>query len=178
MKKTNLIISIIAIIGFIGLSVIEITKKEKVVYIDNNVIIQKYKGMKNARAEFEKKASVWEANADTLIKEWEQELKNYEKERSKMTTKEKELKEELLRNKQQQIQGYSQAMQKKAADEEQKMTQTVVNEINDYLTEYGKKHNYKFILGATGAGNILYADENFNITEKILEGLNAEYEKQ
>jgi outer membrane protein len=137
--------------------------------------MQKYEGMKDARVEFEKKSKVWQANSDTLVKQWENELKNYEKERSSMSAKEKQLKEELLRSRQQQIENYRKATENKAREEEQKLTQTVLNTVNDYITEYGKKHGYKYILGANGSGNILYAAKKNEITEIILEGLNKEY---
>ena len=50
-----------------------------------------------------------------------------------MSVKERELKEELLHVRQQKINSYHQAMQKKAAEEEQRITQTQINRINDYL---------------------------------------------
>lgn len=95
-------------------------------------------------------------------------LKNDEKEIS--------LKQELLNNKQQQISSYQQAIQKQIQEEDKKATQTVINDINDYVKEYGKKKGYEIIFGASGSGNIMYADEGTDLTEKILEGLNNEFE--
>jgi outer membrane protein len=177
MKKLNLILHGIAIAGIIFTWVFFAGRTMKVVYVDNGVLMSKYEGMKDARKEYEKKAAVWQANADTLMSEWQNELKAYEKERSRMTAKEKELKEQLLSNRQQQISQYQEAVQMKAKEEEQKMTQTVLNEVNDYLKEYGKKHNFTYILGATGMGNIVYANEARNITEEVLKGLNEMYRK-
>ena len=88
------------------------------------------------------------------------------------------LKQELLGNKQQQINGYQEAIQKKIQEEDKKVTQTVINDINDYIKEYGKNHGYKIIFGASGGGNIMYADESTDLTEEILKGLNEEYVKK
>ena len=93
-----------------------------------------------------------------------------------MTKKEISLKQELLNNKQQQISSYQQVIQKQIQEEDKKATQTVINDINDYVKEYGKKKGYKIIFGASGSGNIMYADERTDLTEKILEGLNNEFE--
>ncbi|MBN2613776.1 MAG: OmpH family outer membrane protein [Bacteroidales bacterium] len=177
MKKLNLMLPWIAIAGIIVTWIFFMGRTMKVVYVDNGVLMTKYEGMKDARKEYEKKAAVWQANADTLVSEWEKELKSYEKERIRMSAKERELKEQLLSNKQQQISQYREAVQMKAREEEQKMTQTVLNEVNDYLKEYGKKRGYTFILGATGVGNIVYANEARNITEEIIKGLNEQYNK-
>jgi outer membrane protein len=177
MKKHNLILHGIAIAGIIFTWVFFMGRTMKVVYVDNNVLMTKYEGMKYARKEYEKKAAAWQANSDTLMTEWQNELKAYEKERSRMTTKERELKEQLLGNKQQQINQYQEAIQLKSKEEEQKTLQTPLNEINDYLKEYGKKRGFTYILGATGAGNIVYANEARNITEEVLKGLNELYMK-
>ena len=146
------------------------------VYVDVNKLLESYKRTEIVRSEFEKKAKTLQSNVDSLILGWQEDLKTYEKERSKMTKKEISLKQELLNNKQQQISSYQQAIQKQIHEEDKKATQTVINDINDYVKEYGKKKGYKIIFGASGSGNIMYADEGTDLTEKILEGLNNEFE--
>jgi len=56
------------------------------------------------------------------------------------------------------------------------MTQTVINDINDFVKDYGKNHGYPIIFGAGGNGNIMYAEEASDLTGEVLEGLNAQYE--
>ena len=146
------------------------------VYVDVNRLLDGYERTKVVRTEFEAKAKTLNANVDSLMTDWQKELKSYEKERSKMSKTEIELKQQLLGNKQQQINNYQQAIQKQIQEEDKKSTQTVINDINDYVKEYGKKHNYNIIFGANGGGNIMYADEGTDLTQKILEGLNAEFE--
>lgn len=170
-----------AAIAAVVLSVVAIymaKSSSQLVYVDVNKLIQGYSRTKIAKAEFDKKANVMKANIDSLVGNWQKELKNYEKERASLPPKELKLKQELLGNKQQQINGYQEAIQKKIQEEDKKMTQTVINDINDYIKEYGKKHNYKIIFGASGGGNIMYADESSDLTEEVLKGLNEEYDKK
>jgi outer membrane protein len=178
MKKTQLIINLILIAGLLGLGTYQLLKKERTVYVDIGKLMQEYQGMKDAHSDIDKKKAQYQASSDTLLKEWEGELKAYERERKNMSSKEKQLKEELLRNKQQQLSGYTESIQKKAAEEEKKITQAVVNRINEYMNDYGKRKGYTFILGANGSGNIVYADKSRDITEEILNGLQKEYEKE
>lgn len=147
----------------------------QLVYVDVNKLMDGYKRTSVEKAKFEEKAKAMNANVDSLIGNWQNELKTYEKERSKMSKKELELKQELLSNKQQQISNYQQAIQKQIQEEDQKATQTVINDINDYVKEYGKTHQYDIIFGATGAGTILYAEDAADLTDEVLEGLNKEY---
>lgn len=175
MNKLALPLSILALVAAIG-TFFYTQSSSDLVYVDVNEMLQGYKRTKIVRAEFEKKAATMKANVDSLVSGWQKELKAYEKERSKMSKKELELKQELLGNKQQQIGNYQQAIQKQLAEEDKKATQTVVNDINDFVKEYGKTHGHKIIFGAVGNGNIMYAVEGANLTPKLIELLNEEFE--
>lgn len=150
----------------------------ELVYVDVNKLMEGYERTKGAKVEFDKKANAMKANIDSLLSGWQNELKNYEKERASLTTKELKLKQELLANKQQQINSYQEAIQKQMQEEDKKVTQTVINDINDYVKEYGKQNGYKIIFGASGSGNIMYADESTDLTDEILKGLNDDYKKK
>ncbi|HEY9008587.1 MAG TPA: OmpH family outer membrane protein, partial [Ohtaekwangia sp.] len=82
---------------------------------------------------------------------------------------------ELIRSKQKQFADYQQAMNTQAQQEDAKMTQEVVTQINAYLKKYGEANGYKIILAATQYGNLAYADEGLDITDEVLAGLNKEY---
>lgn len=150
-------------------------KKAELVYVDSNKLLNNYQGMLDARKEYQNKAQSWKANIDTLAKEVQESIMEYEKESPSMTTKEKELSRELIKTRQQQLADYQKAIQSQASSEDAEMTQNVVNQVNQYLKKFGQKNNYRIILAATDAGNIVYAEEEMDITDIVLEGLNKEY---
>jgi len=170
-----LIIGILNLAGPIALSVTVYTKNQKVVYVDSSKLLNQYKGMEAARAAYQQKAGAWKANIDTLANEIQQQIFKYEKEGKSMTAKERQLSQELIRNKQKQFADYQQAMNTQAQQEDAKMTQEVVTQINAYLKKYGEAKGYKIILAATQYGNLAYADESLDITDEVLAGLNKEY---
>lgn len=175
MKKLSLPIAIAALfIAILSFFFNQNTSEQ--VYVDVNKLMEGYSRTKIVRAEFQEKAKTLQSNVDSLVTDWQNELKLYEKERSNYSKKELELKQELLGNKQQQINNYQQAIQKQIQEEDKKASQTVINDINDYVKEYGKKHKHQIIFGASGSGNIMYADEGTDLTQKVLEGLNNEFE--
>ena len=174
MKKLPIVLAVLAIV-MSGFALYKSQQSSELVYVDVNKLLEGYKRTKIVRAEFQVKVQTLSSNVDSLVADWQKELKSYEKERSKMSKKEIELKQQLLDNKQQQVNNYQQAIKKQIQEEDKKVTQTVINDINDYVTEYGKKHKYKIIFGASGGGNIMYADKATDLTETILEGLNAEF---
>lgn len=177
MKKVPLMVAILAlIVSSVGFYFAK--SSSELVYVDVNKLIEGYNRTKLVKAEFEKKTNTAKNQIDSLMAGWQKELQAYEKERTVLSAKELELKKEVLSNKQQQINAYQESMQKHMIEEEKKTTQTVINDINDYIKEYGKKNGYKIIFGASGTGNIMYADESSDLTEQVLKGLNEEYGKK
>lgn len=146
----------------------------KIVYIDSGKLLTSYKGMIEARKEYDKKNNVWKANIDTLTKDVQDAIKKHEKTLALGSATEKELSKELIRSKQKELLDYQNAIRQNAGEEEARLNQQVLGIINAFLTRYGKKHGYKMILIAAN-GNIAYADPSMEITDKVVEELNKEY---
>lgn len=176
-KNNFLSLVAIALVLILGIWML-VTPQASIVYVDVNKLFSEYKGTKEAQKEFETKKNTTQANLDSLMGDWEKELKKYEKERSSMSKKEIDLQQELLTNKQQQINNYQQALQTQIQEEDNKMTQTVFNDLNAFIKEYGQENNYKIIMGANGSGNILHADPSVDITEDVIKELNERYDKR
>jgi outer membrane protein len=56
------------------------------------------------------------------------------------------------------------------------ISQKVWNRLNQYVKEYGIANQCKVILGTQGVGNIMYAQEEIDITTRVLEYANTKYE--
>lgn len=177
MKRVPVILSVFAILLSL-ISMYFAKSSSELVYVDVNKLVEGYKRTKIEKADFEKKAVKMKAEIDTLVSNWQKELQVYEKERTSLSTNELKLKQELLSNKQSQINSSQESIQNQIQTENKKVTQTVINDINDYVKEYGKREGYKIIFGASGSGNLMYADESTDLTSEVLMGLNAEYEKR
>ena len=132
-------------------------------YVNPNKLLQGYHGANTQHELFQAKAKVWQQRVDSLGAEL-QALSNAPA--ATRATKE----QQLLR--------YRDAVQQQAQQENQRLTQAVLAEINAYLKQYGKDHGYTFILGATEGGNIVYAAEGTDITADVLAGLNVQYDRQ
>ncbi|SRX52231.1 OmpH family outer membrane protein [Aequorivita sp. CIP111184] len=174
MNKISLSLALIALILSIS-SFFYFKSDSELVYVDINKLMDGYKRTSIEKSKFEEKAKLMQSNVDSLVADWQNELKIYEKERLSLSKKEQELKEELLGNKQERINNYQKAIQGKIKEEDQKGSQTILNDINDYVKEYGEKHKYRIIFGASGSGNIMFANEKSDLTEEILDGLNKEF---
>lgn len=75
----------------------------------------------------------------------------------------------------QDLQTLSNKLQTELLNENEKNSLMLRDSINAFLKEYNKTKGYSLIISNTGFDNLLYADESYNITDEILEGLNARY---
>lgn len=172
MKNYILTFSTMILMLMLGFSIYHYSFDYKVGIIDSGRLISEYKGTKAALSELETKTKVWKSNLDTLTIEFQNEIKKFEKDRVNMSEKEIQLSHELLRNKQSQVEQYQQVTENKIAEEDKKVSQSVYAYINQVVSAYGKKNNFKFILGAKGDGGVLYGDEAIDITNELIEILN------
>jgi outer membrane protein len=172
-RNLTVIVCGINLLGLIVLFYLHFAgREEKIVYIDSARIINSYKGMIKARQDYQAKVAVWKANIDTLAKDIQSKITEYQKENSKMSLREKDLSKQLIQTKQQQLTEYQRAINERVQQEDDAMTKKVMAEINAYIKEYGESHHYTIVLAATEQGNIAFAEKELDITEQIIEGLN------
>jgi outer membrane protein len=157
------------------LFVLHLDSKNKYVYVDSQKLVNGYTAMQQARKDFEAKAAGWQANLDTLRSEAEKKIKEYEATAPRLSPKERQLMEELIQSKQDQYANYQQVIADKIKQADQELTTNVLSKVNDYIKRYGRRKGYTIIMAATQYGNIIYAEDEADITEEVLKGLNAEY---
>lgn len=178
MSKLQLAVNTVFVFLFSFLFYAHFFKNQKVVYVDSAKLLNGYEGMINARKAFQQKADGWKSNIDTLTNEVKISIMDYEKGQATMTIKERQLSQELIKSKQQQLNQYQQAINAQAQQEDQKMTSDIIAQVNAYLKKYGEQKGYTIIFAATDYGNIAYANDKLNVTDDVLEGLNKEFKGQ
>lgn len=177
MKKIYPLIALVNLTLIVGVIVFLMLNKQKIVYVDANKLINGYQRMIDAREVYKGKVNVWKSNIDTLASELTQKVKEFEQDKSNMSPREVIVTKELIATKESQFRDFQQAMNTKAQQEDEEMTKKILDEINGYLKQYGKRNGYTIILAATTYGNIAYAEEELDLTEQILEELNRAYAK-
>lgn len=54
----------------------------------------------------------------------------------------------------------------------------IINQLNQYIKDYGEENGYDFIFGADGTGSLMYANNESNITKELKEYINQRYKGQ
>ncbi len=73
------------------------------------------------------------------------------------------------------LQGLQQKLGEELAAENQKNSLQLRDSINSFLKVYNQTKGYDLIISNTGFDNLLYGNPSYNITQEIIEGLNARY---
>ncbi|MFO7721425.1 MAG: OmpH family outer membrane protein [Gillisia sp.] len=151
--------------------------QEKTAYVDTTKLIQEYKEMKSVEAEFTSKSDMIKGQLDSLAQSFQAEVQAYQENMPSLSTAQRQEKEQELMRKQQTIQQQQQTMGNQLRSESDVVIDSIVNKVKDYVKVYGEENNYTYIFGSNESANIMYAKEGLDITEEILEKLNAGYKE-
>lgn len=56
-----------------------------------------------------------------------------------------------------------------------KNNEKIIKRINQYAKDFGKENGYNMIFGVKGDGNIVYSEEQFDVTEKLIDYANKKF---
>jgi outer membrane protein len=169
-------ITVICILIALAASVIFLYfDKPNIGYVRSYELVEKYQGTIEARVKFEKTKNSLIANVDSLRINFERARIQYMNDGERMSVVQRAQQEKLLGQQQDQLIQYSEAIDQKIEEEDDKMMQEVLNQINSFVEEYAKKDGFDIVLCTTTSGSLLYGKESMDITDPLLEKLNAHY---
>jgi len=130
----------------------------------NELMIQKEE---NIRTTLNEKAK----DLDNDMREFQRKLEN-----NGFVSPERAEQENLrITQKQRDLQELQEKLTSELQAENQKISLQLRDSINSFLKIYNKDKGYDFIISNTGFDNLLYANSAYNITQEIVDGLNARY---
>jgi len=152
-------------------------QQNKTAYVSNTEIMEGFEKLKMTEENFTKEEEAMKARIDSLValSGYQELVQEYQSKQGQMPkSQEEELYNEIMqiqqRLGQQQQMTNQQFQQRKTAEMD-----SLVNTVKDFVQEYGKDNGYTYIYGANESGNILYGKEEMDITDKVIEALNAKY---
>lgn len=149
-----------------------IKSKSKIGYVRSAVLVEKFNKAIDVKKGFQKEIEEWDKNARTLQQEFIELKTLYEKERPKLDSRDRDKREKVLSNKEQEYFKYTQAIRDKAMKHEKEIMQPVFDEMNQCIEEFAEKRGYRVIFGTLEGGNLVYANDTMDLTDKILKELN------
>ena len=199
MKKLPLILSIVALVGVIVLAIVNFSSPKQdevkteavevsaepgaIVYFDLDRVMNEYDMANDLLSVFESKANSINEEVTRRGTKLEKDVKAFQDKINKglLTQSVAERQSQTLSEQQANFQNYYNQKQQEIAEEQQVMMNQIADAINTYVNEFNAEKNYAMII-ATQGGSILptpvvTGNAELDITDELLEGLNAAYIK-
>jgi len=168
--KNVIIIAVVAV-------VFSSCSHSKIGYMDVEKVMTEYTGVKDLEIDLKNRQEILAKNLDSLSGVFQGKVKNYYANAPKMNAKKRQEMEAALQMEQQILQG----KQQQATLDLQKLgrenTAVITQLLDSLVSVYATKNGYHLIMGTTGKGTVMYGDESLNVTDQMLEIMNAQYKK-
>ncbi len=159
--------------AIISLPVKEV-KSSAIAYINSDSLLSKYEYYKKIKADFELKQNRLEAELTSKEQALRTEAASYQQKAQTMTENELRELQERFAKKEQDILQYKDKKVRELGEEQQRQNELLYNKVTGFLKAHSQ-NKFKYVLGYSKDGSILYADDSLNITNQVIEGLNIEY---
>jgi len=170
MKKIVGLLSILLILA-------SCQEQQKIAFVDNGEVINAYQEKIDIEEKYKLKDETFKKRTDSIGQAFQIEAQGFQANAKTMSQKDQQEKYQALGQKQQMLQQQLQMEQQQLTQEFNVEIDSVLSHVTKFVENYGKDNGYTFILGKNEAGSVMFGDETKDISEEIIEALNAEYTK-
>jgi outer membrane protein len=86
--------------------------------------------------------------------------------------------EQALTQQQQELVTLRDQLQSNLMEEEQVMNRQIIEYIVKFLEENKADYNYQYILGKSFGSVVLYSNNSYDISQKVIDGINKKYQAE
>jgi|GEM_PF-214125 len=199
-SNLNSILTIVALIGLLGLYVLHFTGIGKgvinlragqqtteglqaaeagirIAYINSATLMQDYELAIQLRRDFEAERTRLTNDLTRRQRSFQNEVERFQREvqSGAISSTNAQIREQELMQQQQEIVQLNETYTNRLMQKEIAMNQELLGAIHEFLTRFNAERNFDYVLGMAEGGGILYAAERHNITAEVLTRLNEEY---
>ena len=151
-----------------------------IAFINIDTVIYKFDMFFDRRAELIDKQQKAEAELNSKGSKYEKGARDYQEKVSKglVTRATAAEMEQGLMQQQQELVTLRDNLQANLMEEEQVMNRQIIEYITSYLEANKAEYNYQYIFGKSFGSVVLYGDSGLDITQKVLDELNAKYKAE
>ena len=151
----------------------------KIAYVDTDTLLAHYQYAKDLEAELLAYKNQQEAAGRTQMEKFQKDYQDYLKNGSTMTLSQQQAKEAELKQRAERMATLEQELTAKIMERQMTENTKLLNAIFAFVREYNAQNQqFDVILRKTFENTpVLYVNPAMDITQEILEGLNAEYAK-
>ena len=147
----------------------------KIGFIDSERIFAGYRGTSQAQSEFQADIDKWTRELEAKKQALEKMIQEYQNQSLILSEAKRREREEEIQGQRNELDAFNQEIWGPAgriAQRNEQLTRPIVEKIREVLTEIGEAEGFSIIFDATD-GNVVYADRALDLTDRVLESLNA-----
>ena len=145
-----------------------------IAYVELDSLNERITFIKTKRKELESEQRAIENEWESGYRSLENQKNNFLKKGAAITQEEAQQFQGVLIQQQQQIDGKKQELNQKLSEKSFKFLEGIQKQLKEFLEEYNKEKNYMYIFTTgTGLDYMVYKDSALNITDDVIEGMNA-----
>jgi outer membrane protein len=151
-----------------------------IAYVNVDSLITRFDMFFDRRDELMEKQNKAEAELNSKAGQYEKNARDYQEKVTKglVTRATAADMEQALMQQQQELMNLRDNLQSNLLEEEQVMNRQILEYITSFLEESKSEYNYQYILGKSFGGQVLYGDSTLDITQKVLDAINAKYQAE
>ncbi|WP_430614685.1 OmpH family outer membrane protein [Flavobacterium sp. JP2137] len=175
MKKSILVLGLVATLLSCTDKGTTAVSEQKTAYIDTQKLMKEYEETKDIEAKYKIKSDEMGKELEGDISRFQADAQNFQREAQAKGMAWAQQKGAELQRREQDLSAKQQGMLQALQLESGKEMDSLVKKIKTYVKDYGKKNGYAYIYGTEDASTILYAKEEFDLTDKVIKDLNSKY---
>lgn len=151
---------------------------QKFAYVDSQFILEQIPEYKEAQEELNNLSYQWQEDIETAYKKIDLLYRAYQTDKVLLTEKMRQAREEEIIKKEEEVRALQQKRFGTEGDlyeKQEELIRPIQNLIYNEIQEYAKDARYAVIFDKSSDLLMLYADENFDKSEKILDRLGYNY---
>ncbi len=180
MNNSKQIISILILGVFIGAGIISgiyaiLNDRSNVVFVRTQVLVDEFQGMIEVRQKYKDTENKFISELTVLERKFQQKSDSLNGVWSELPEAKKSMYSTKMERLKKEVEWKSNEMEATLDEENQKLTNGAINQINSLMESYAVAKGYKMVLGSTSSGNIMYAENVLDVTEDAISYLNNQY---
>lgn len=151
-----------------------------VAYVNVDSVLVKYNFAIDANEQLMKKQEDARLKINTKLRSFQNDVNDFQRKLQNnafLSRERAEQAQQALAKKEQDIQQLEAKLTQEILEENQKVNAQLADSLTNYLNIFNEEAKYHIIFSNNAKDNLLLASEQYDITEKIIEGLNARYKK-
>jgi len=172
MKKNSILVLFLVIF-------MSCQNQQKIGFVDNGKMINEYQEKKDIEEKYTQRELAFQKRTDSIGKAFQLEAQEVQLQASTMSQSKQQEQYQILGQKQKMLQQQIQFEQQQMQQGYQTEIDSVIVKVKKFVKGYGKDYGYTFILGTSdNAASVLYGKEENDLSQIMIDALNANYIKK